>query len=258
MKLLSILGIISSAAVLGAVVVDQASATRSETADDVEASFAGRVVFEGEVPQTVPLPITEKQSVGCCPDGVDMNDKNRTLLVSEGKGIANVVVTVDVKDAEVKVPDEPFSIDQKMCRFEPHVMVLPVGSTMEFLNSDGVAHNVHTYATKNDSLNKTIAPGGKESQKLTKTDKIKISCDIHPWMNGWVFVTDTPYFAVSDGEGNFEIEGLAPGEYKADYWHEKLGKTKGSFTIAADGTVENVEVKMGLESKGKGKRRRKR
>jgi hypothetical protein len=114
-----------------------------------------------------------------------------------------------------------------------------------------VSHNVHTYATRNDVFNKTIAPGSKEEQVLAKGDKVTVKCDIHDWMSAVVFVTDTPYYAVTAEDGSFSIAGLKPGKYKAELWHEKLGKEKAEVIVKEDGSCDPIEVKMGEKKKGK-------
>ncbi|MEM7516488.1 MAG: carboxypeptidase regulatory-like domain-containing protein [Planctomycetota bacterium] len=233
-----------------------------EVANPVEAGLAagtvtGSVTFEGDKPKMDPLAINADAAKGCAEEGHEVDPTDRSLMLSEKGGIANAVVTVSVKGAEVKVPEEPVVLDQKACRYEPHVLVLPVGATVRYGNSDTVSHNVHTYAGRNESLNKTVAPGSKEEQKLEKKDNIEVKCDIHPWMNSYIVVTDDPYVAITDAEGNFSVEGVPAGKHKVNVWHEKLGKAKGEVTVAEDGTVEAIEIKMGAEKKkGKGKRRR--
>lgn len=220
------------------------------TTTDTTGTVKGRVVFEGKLPEMKPLEITADQSKGCCATGKSVDTTDRTLLVGDKDGVANVVVTIDVKGKAATASDTPIKIDQKECRFEPHVMVVPVGSKVEFLNSDAIAHNVHTYATKVDTFNETIAPGAKKEQKLDKEDRIEIKCDIHPWMNSWLVVAETPYTALTDRNGGFEIKGLPAGEYKVDVWHERLGKGKGTAVVGEDGKSEMIEVTLG-ESKKK-------
>jgi len=198
-----------------------------------------------------PLQVTEEKAKGCAHEGAKVDDTDPTLIVGKDGGIANVVVTIDVKGAEVKPAEEPIEIDQKMCRFIPHVRVIPEGSKVVFLNSDDVSHNVHTYATKNDTFNRTIAPGSKEEQTLAKNDKIQVKCDIHDWMSAWVYVTDTPFHAVTGEDGSFEIAGLPPGKYKAELWHERLGREKVDVVVKDDGSSETLMVKMGEKKKGK-------
>jgi plastocyanin len=215
---------------------------------------AGRAVLEGAAPEAKPLSIDAKAAEGCVPGGGAMDTTDQSLLVSKDGGIANVVIEVSVEGQTAKVPEKPVHLDQSKCRFEPHVVVVPAGTTVEYLNSDAVSHNVHTYAKRNDSMNKTIAAGGKESQKYEKTDQIEVKCDIHPWMNSHLIVTDAPFYAVSDAEGKFAIAGLPAGTHKVDYWHEKLGKGKAEITVKDDGTTDGFEIKLGGEKKGGGRR----
>lgn len=216
----------------------------------------GRALHEGEAPEVKPLSIDAKAAEGCVPGGGAVDATDQSLLLSADGGIANVVIQISVDGQEVKVPETPIRMDQSKCRFEPHVVVIPVGSTVEYLNSDSVSHNVHTYAKRNDSMNKTIAAGGKESQKYEKSDQVEIKCDIHPWMNSHLIVTDAAFYAVSDANGKFSIAGLPAGTHKVDYWHEKLGKGKAEITVKDDGTADGFEIKLGGDAKGGGRRRR--
>ena len=241
---------LATAAALGGLAFAAAS-NGSNPAPVVEGTVTGTVKYDGTPPQTKPLAITDEKSKGCCPAGKTMDTTDPTLLVSKDGGIANVVITIDVPGSKVEPAAEAVEIDQKMCRFEPHVLVLPAGGKVVFLNSDEVSHNVHTYATKNDPFNKTIAPGSKEEQVLAKGDKITVKCDIHDWMSAVVFVTDTPYYAVTGEDGTFSIKGLKPGKYKAELWHEKLGKEKAEVEIKEDGSSAALDLKLGEKKKGK-------
>ena len=94
----------------------------------------------------------------------------------------------------------------------------------EYLNSDGILHNIHTYSTKNPSFN-MAQPKFKKviEQKVDQPEVIKVTCDAHGWMHGWWVATDTPYFAVTDDKGNYSIAGVPPGNYTVEVWQEKLG-----------------------------------
>ncbi len=218
--------------------------------DRVTGKIEGRVVFDGERPEVRPLDIGEDKSKGCTKPGVAMDKTDQSLLVSKELGIKNVVVTIAVKDAKVVVPEKPIPLDQVACVFEPHVILLPVGATVDFLNSDTIVHNVRTLARKHESINETVAPGGKRPLLLNLgADKIEIKCDYHPWMNAWLFVTDTPYAAVTDVDGKFSIAGLEPGEYKVTLWHERLPKQEATVTVRADGSSDSVTLKLAPKKK---------
>jgi plastocyanin len=216
---------------------------------DALGGAGGKTVLEGDKPEKKPLDIDAEKSKGCMPEGQAMDMTDQSLLVDDKGGVANVVLVVSVKDAKVTVPAEPFKLDQSHCHYEPHVAVVPVGTTIEYHNSDKVSHNVHTYPKKNDPKNPTIPAGAKESQKLEKVDEIAIKCDIHPWMSSYVIVTDTPFYAVSGPDGSFSIAGLPEGTHKVEWWHEKLGKGKADLVVKADGTSEPLTISLGAKEK---------
>ena len=222
---------------------------------DTVGVLKGGVMFEGEKPKQEPLEIAADKAKGCVAEG-EVDKTNRSLLVHKDGGIANVVVMVEVKGAEIKVPEKPLVLDQIQCRFEPHIVCIPTGATVDFKNSDEVSHNVNLVAKKNDSWNKTIPAGGSTTAKYEKTDQIRIKCDIHPWMESWMVVTDTPYMTVTGADGSFSIPDLPPGEHTVEYWHESLGKGKETITVAEDGSVSALEIKMSAEKKKSGGRRR--
>src|SRR5580765_7980749 len=210
----------------------------------VEGKATGHVKFDGAAPTLKPLQITDEKSKGCCPAGAKMDTTDPSLVVGKDGGLANVVVLIEVPGEKMEPSTETVEIDQKMCHFEPHIRVVPAGGKVIFLNSDGVSHNIHTYANKNDSFNKTVAPGSKEECTLAKGDKVQVKCDIHDWMSAWVYVAETPHFAITKDDGSFEIGGLKPGKYKVEVWHERFGKGKGEVTIKDDGTSEPLAMKM--------------
>jgi plastocyanin len=225
-------------------------------AGEVDGKIGGRIVFEGEAPKSEPLKIGEDQSKGCTSDGAKVDAQNRSLLIGKDGGIANCVVTVEVKGKELRVPEKAIVLDQTQCRFEPHVTILPAGATVEYMNSDTVSHNVHTFAVKNKSFNNTIPAGASQEQTLDKAEAVQLKCDIHPWMMAYMFVSDTNYACLTDADGGFSISGLPAGDYDIKVWHETLGKGKGKVTVKEDGTSERVEIKMAAEKKGGGRRRR--
>lgn len=209
----------------------------------------GRVVYDGKPPEVGPLKIEGEKSKGCCPEGQSVATKDPTLVIDDKGGIANCVVTVQVEGAKVEPAKEPITIDQKGCHFEPHVVVATLGSTVVFLNSDACTHNIHTFARKSEGMNKAVATGGKEVMKLEYREVVQVRCDYHPWMSSYVFVTDSPFTALTKADGTFEISGLKPGTYKAEVWHEQLGKLKFDLTVGEGGSGTTGDLKLAFKKK---------
>jgi plastocyanin len=206
-------------------------------------AFTGHVLFDGDIPKSQPLPSTPEQTKGCCPGDKTVNVIDPSLLIdAKTKGLANVLVVVDVPGAKLEKPTTEFVLDQRACVFEPHCLIVPAGATVLLKNSDPVAHNVHVYSARNDSSNNTIAPGA-------RADKIKIGCDYHPWMSSMLFVVDTPYCALTKDDGSFKIQGLPPGTYKVKLWHESLGRAEAEVVVKDDGSSAPLEAKMAPRKK---------
>lgn len=210
---------------------------------------AGRVVLDGPRLEPKKIEIDPAKAKGCVPEGEAFDARDLSLLIDDKGNIQNVVVTIEVAGAVPVVPVKPIELDQAKCVFEPHVMLVPAGATVEFLNSDKISHNVHIYPAKNEPFNQTVVPGAKHTAKLEKADKINVKCDLHPWMSSWLFVVDTPFAAITGPDGSFKIEGLPPGEHKVSLWHESLGKASAMLTVAADGSAAPLEIRMAAQKK---------
>lgn len=256
MKLSKTLGVAAATALVTTLAVAIESTPETVKSTPVTGTVAGAITFDGELPKIQPLTISAEASEGCCADGEAVSPTDMSLLIdAKTKGIANVVVALEVEDFEFKVPEEPVLVDQQKCRFTPHVSVVHVGTTMSFKNSDSIPHNVHTYPAKNEPDNQTVGAGKDIKRKYTMAEPVKVACDIHPWMGSWVYVTEGTHFAVTDASGNFSIANVPAGEYKLEIWHEKLGKGKGTAVVKEDGTCEAVNITMGEKKKGRGRGR---
>lgn len=202
-------------------------------------SLSGRISFAGDPPAKKKLDVTKDKEV--C-GKTELYDES--LVVGPDKGVQNVVVTV-VGAKGGKFASQKVELDQKGCRYTPHVVVVPVTGQLDILNSDGILHNIHTYSTANPSINKAQPKFKKVlTEKFTKPEIIKTSCDAHAWMTAWIVATDHPFVGVTDEKGSFTIKDLPPGNYKVEIWHETLGKQVKEVSVKAKEEAKlNVELK---------------
>jgi plastocyanin len=161
---------------------------------------------------------------------------NESLIVSPTGGIKNAVVVV--KGAPGAIKPASVTFDQKDCDYVPHVLAFPAGSTVAIFNSDGILHTVHALRGEHTVFDKA-QPGFKKkiSAAVPKSGVIRILCDDHGWMEGWWYVTDTPYYAVSDAAGKFTINDVPPGTWTLEVWQEKLGTLERKVEVRTGASV---------------------
>jgi plastocyanin len=192
-------------------------------------SISGEVKFAGAAPS--PKVVKVNKDVEVC----GQEKKIADVAVGAGGGLGNALVAVS--DAKGAKPAKPAVLDQKGCEFHPNVLVMAPGE-IKILNSDGVLHNIHTFSTANPPINKAQPKFKKEMvEKLDKPELIKVQCDAHSWMLGWIYVTENPT-AVTDANGAFKLENVPPGKHKVEVVHPVLGKQ-----------TKEVEVKAGQDTK---------
>jgi plastocyanin len=164
------------------------------------------------------------------------------------KSAENIAVYIDaVPGKKFDAPAEHVVIDQKKMTFAPHVTVLIQGATAEFLNSDPVGHNVYWPSV---SGNKKLAhnmgtwpQGQKKSFQFMDLGAAALLCNVHPEMSGYVVVVPTPYFAVTDKEGNYTIKNVPPGHYTIMTWSEEGKATTQAIDVTAGTTTVDLTVK---------------
>ena len=221
-------------------------------------NITGTVTYEGDAPARTALTINTTEQH--CID-TTKGAKSEHLVVSKGKGIQNVVVYARGRGYKVTPLKENVKVDQKNCRYLPHVLVVPTGSTVELTSSDPVAHNVHSHAEKNEAKNILIAESGtKRPYTITKAEAIKLTCDIHAWMSGYIVAVDSNYYAVtgqkddkdkfidpdtyekSADKGKFTLKDVPAGRTRVIVWHEELGSANKTVEVPEEGDV-TVEFK---------------
>ena len=204
-------------------------------------TISGRALFKGEPPPPKELRVTlNKKTCG-------HTYQSESLLIAEKGGIQNVVVSLlrIPKGLPVKTGDKPIQIDQQKCIFIPHVLLVPAGVEFEVLNSDPILHNFHTFGAHNKEVNimQTKTKRRRLPMTFPEPDAIKVVCDVHSWMKAWIIVTEHPYYALTDADGQFRLENVPEGSYRIRAWHEELGKHPVQEVVV----TTNQETKVDFE-----------
>jgi plastocyanin len=200
-------------------------------------SIAGHVKFSGTPPKQE---IVRMNADPACLQAAGGKNTSDALVIAADGSVANVFVYV--KDAfdgyTFDVPAAPVVLDQKGCRYVPHVIGVRVGQPVEFLNSDATLHNVHGLPMNNPEFNKgEPTQGMRVRQTFAKPEiMVPIKCNIHGWMTSYIGVVAHPFFAVTGPDGSFSISGVPPGTYTIEAWHELYGTQKQQVTVAAQAT----------------------
>jgi hypothetical protein len=210
-------------------------------------SIQGTVKVASPCPHPPPHAVVKDASV-CGKDA-----PNESVLVDKKGSLQNVVVFVkDAKFNGKPVPVEHAALDQKGCRYFPHVQALTVGTPLSLMNNDAILHNVHANDTGMTVFNVAMPiKGQKLPIPMRKPGLMKLQCDAgHTWMNGWIYVFEHPYFAVTDESGAFTIKDVPPGEYTVELWHEPAdGQGPGVRTTTKVKVNEGAPAKLELTMK---------
>jgi plastocyanin len=154
----------------------------------------------------------------------------------------SVVYVEAVAGKTFPAPTQHITIDQKGLMFVPHIMAVAQGTTVEFLNSDSVAHNVFWISVSgNKKLGHNLGTwpkGQRQSFKFDNPGVVPLLCNVHPEMSAYVVVSPTPYFAETDKSGEFKIENVPDGAYTVTAWHEGAKTKSNPVKVAGDSTAD--------------------
>ena len=210
-------------------------------------TLKGRVLFGGDPPPAAVLQEKGKAAKDpevCAKDGPIKSERLVVDPASKGVRFALVYLpkpTAVNEDAKKAAASAKIAFDQKGCVFEPHVLGLMAGVPVTLKSSDPTNHNVNV-KLKNSTFNQTIGAG--KALPFTPSDAERtpgqVVCDIHPWMTSWWMVLDSPYFAVTDDKGDFEIKNAPAGTQKVVVWQEAVAK--GGFVTASSGDDINIKA----------------
>ena len=227
------------------------------------ATIAGRVAFSG----TVPAPRTFEVKKG--PEVCGEERSLAKVEVQNGFLKGAVVVLEGIAkgkpfEAQQFKGDSPnegefqhrggdtldLNVRLKNCNFGPFTGVVTPNQPIQFLNQDPIKHTLHTYVLKGKKAtilktvhNQQIPPQAEiskafESKKLKHAHVVAMTCDRHDFMENWMYVVESPYFAISDPSGTFTIAEVPPGEYELVAWHPVLGIQKQAVSVTPHGTIQ--------------------
>ena len=194
-------------------------------------TLKGHVKYDGKPPKKKRLKMDADPVCGSSHSGpvYSVNFK----MADNGSMAEALVYLKDVSHSG-GAPADPVVIDQIGCIYEPHVLGMVAGQELLIKNSDATLHNIHSMPKVNKEFNFAMPKVVKERKSTFATaepDPFYIKCDVHPWMKAWILVSDHPYFAVTDTNGNFSIDGIPGGTYEVVCWQEKFKKSPLTSTV---------------------------
>jgi plastocyanin len=202
-------------------------------------TISGVVSLKGQPAKMKPLDMTADPG---CPTGPQPAE----VVVANGGKLANVFVYVKegLPQGKFAVPSEAVVLDQKGCRYSPHVLGIMAGQPLKITNTDTADHNIHDMPSNNPAFNESQMPTDQPvTKKFPNAEMmIPVQCNQHSWMRAYINVMPHPYFAVSAADGSFEIKNLPPGEYTIAVVHEKFGEQTMKVNVGPKETVKAAFV----------------
>jgi plastocyanin len=196
------------------------------------ATVSGTVKFDGTAPRASKIDMSQ--------DPACKGSNEAETVVVAGGDLANVFVYVKdgLGSRTFDVPRDPVVLDQSGCKYHPHVLGVMAGQTVQIKNDDQTTHNIHPTPKDNREWNESQPPSSPAIEKNFAREEIMlpVKCNQHPWMKMYVNVVKSPFYAVTDKSGKYEIKGLPPGDYTIAFVHEKLGEQDQKVTVAAKDT----------------------
>ncbi len=201
-------------------------------------TITGTVTFAGPPPAMKPVALGGDPQCAIQHQGPVLAGD---ALVHDGK-VENAFVYVKdgLETRTFAVPEAPVTIDQVGCLYQPHVAGAQTCQPIEFVNGDPTLHNVHGMSGRSAPWNFGMAlQGSKRRIRIESAEvMIPVTCDVHPWMRGYLGVLPHPYFAVTGADGRFTLRGVPAGEYVLAAWHERFGTREAPLTLGAGETKD--------------------
>ena len=203
-------------------------------------SITGEVKFTDAPPKLVAIKVTKDQDY--CGETLP----NEIYLIDSSGGLANVVVFIEAAPVTTTAdPQRVNTLENNGCRYAPRILAMQKGERLRVKNADPKLHIPHSYLREKTvfmlslPFRNTVLDA---TQKIRESGILKLLCDTHAWMLGYVHVFDHRFFAITDERGGFSIANIPPGTYTLKAWHEDAGIKSQEITVP-----ENGEVRIGFE-----------
>ena len=157
------------------------------------------------------------------------------IVVNSNGTLKNVFVYIKEGAQETSpVPNAPAVLDQKACNYTPHVLGMQAKQKLQIINSDATLHNIHAFSKNSPEFNLGMPLQGMKLEKTFSNPEImvKMKCDVHPWMTGYIGVLNHSFYGVTDDQGAFKIENVPPGDYTVEAWHETYGTKTQKISVS--------------------------
>jgi len=198
------------------------------------ATITGKVTYTGTPPEQKAIDMAKEPS---CAEQYQTPPKQEKVVTGSDNTLGNVVVYISAGEKDEKAaPEQAVVLQQKGCRYHPHILVLQVNQELKITNDDHVNHNIHPLAKTNPEWNRLQPPHTVISDTYHKEEFIHVKCDIHAWMNGVFAVLKTTHYSVTSADGNFSLPDLPPGNYTITAWHETFGTQTQEVSVTGDET----------------------
>ena len=203
-------------------------------------SISGTVTWSGPVPRPEYFPVSKDPQI-CDPQSLKKVDLER-LVVSSSGGVANTIVYLrNIWEGKaLELPPQRRFLDQRHCRYEPHILLVPANANLQMRSSDATLHTIHMEGAASFNLPFPF-PGQVIARNMATPGTVSLKCNGgHVWMNAEMMVVPHPYYAVTDVNGRFELNDVPAGEYQVVAWHEgwRVKGRQQTFDVLTENPVQ--------------------